>query len=66
MPRAWCDCSRNNVGLAVRTFSANTEQVTVEELRGGIVVNGPQVQIADCMRLFAGGVIMAALGETGG
>ena len=44
---------------------ANVEQVTVEELRGGMVVSGPQVQIAECMRLFAGGVIMAALGETG-
>lgn len=37
----------------------------MEELRGGMVVSGPQVQIAECMRLFAGGVIMAALGETG-
>lgn len=42
------------------------DQVTVEELRGGMVVSGPQVHIAECMRLFAGGVIMAALGETWG
>lgn len=39
------------------------EQVTVEELRGGMVVGGPHVQLAECMRLFAGGVIMAALRE---
>lgn len=43
---------------------ANVLQVTVEELRGGMVVSGPQVQIAESMRLFAGGVIMAALGTT--
>lgn len=58
-------CSRTNAGLAFRTFSANEEQVTVEELRGGMVVSGPQVQRTECMRLFAGGVIMAALGERG-
>lgn len=30
-----------------------------------MVVSGPQVRSAECMRLFAGGVIMAAVGERG-
>ncbi|CAM9328661.1 unnamed protein product [Hapterophycus canaliculatus] len=48
---------------AAELFVASSpREVTVEELRGGMVVSGPQqVQRAECMRLFAGGVIMAAL-----
>ena len=37
----------------------------MEELRGGMLVSGHQVQDAGCMRLFAGGVIMTLLGERG-
>lgn len=36
-------------------------EVTMEELRGGMLVSGHQVQDAGCMRLFAGGVIMTLL-----
>lgn len=39
------------------------KQVTVNELRGGLDVSGPQIQDAECMRLFAGSDIMSALGE---
>eukprot|EP00903_Cladosiphon_okamuranus_P010648 g10069.t1 len=47
---------------AAELFVANApREVTVEELRGGMVVSGPQVQIAECMRVFGGGVIMSAL-----
>lgn len=35
----------------------------MEELRGGMLVSGHQVQDAGCMRLFAGGAIMTLLGE---
>ena len=38
-------------------------KVTMEELRGGMLVSGHQVQDAGCMRLFAGGAIMTLLGE---
>ncbi|CAM9157825.1 unnamed protein product [Ectocarpus sp. 6 AP-2014] len=47
---------------AAELFVASApRKVTVEELRGGMVVSGPHVQLAECMRLFAGGVIMSAL-----
>lgn len=40
-------------------------KVAMEELRGGMLVSGHQVQDAGTMRLFAGGVIMTLLGERG-
>lgn len=57
---AWCAVTR---GIFRCVFAHLCQKVTMEELRGGMLVSGHQVQDAGCMRLFAGGVIMTLLGE---
>lgn len=63
-PQSFLVCIPTAFGTPCFCVLVTMEQVTVEELRGGMVVSGPHVQLAECMRLFAGGVIMAALRKT--